>query len=810
MDKRLTILLAVFLFASAPLAMAQMTENQIITYITEGMKEGKTERQVGNELLARGATTAQLSRLFKAYKNGTLDTMSGTSTALPVSRLAGNDRERTASDEVSAPAASADEKVRSTADTTAVRMEVYGHKIFAGKTLSFEPNLNAATPEDYILGPGDEIIIDIWGNSEASIKSKISPEGHIIVPQVGRVQLSGLSVSQAVGKLKSNLGKIYSSLRTGGSSMSVSLGNVRSIQVNVLGEVKTPGTYRLSSFTTLFNALYCAGGVTELGSLRCVRVVRGGEVFAEVDVYQYLFDGKLELNVPLKEGDVIIVPPYGALVSIEGAVKRPMRYEIKSGEGIDRLIGYAGGFAGNAWQEEVGVERNDGRVNSFHTVGTADFSGFSLMDGDAVIVSSNQVEAFSNRVEVKGAVYRPGKFELGGGIATVSQLVAHAGGVLEDAFLSRAQIIREKPDRSLELVPVPLGAIIDGTVQDILLQRGDILVVSNVNELEPKGDIVVTGYVAKPGRYQFAEHITVEDIILLAGGLAEGASAAKVDIARRIDSSLSTVAIDTLAHVFSVSLKDGLAEDGAGGFELCPNDVVSVRRSPTYVEQRNVLITGEVNFPGQYTLSSNNERVSQLLSRAGGTTPNGYVQGAMLRRKINQYERNVRTELGKVIKKRQNLTKADSLKLNKLAVSEIYTVGLELDKALAHPGSDYDIVLRDGDELIVPELSSTVRVQGEVLFPNTVHFISGKPVSYYIRQAGGFSNDAKRSKTYVVYMNGTVAVGGNAKLEPGCEIVVPAKKEKNKLTTGEWLGIGTSAASIATMVATIVNLFNKK
>lgn len=804
MYKRFIILLAVFLLAGAYSAMAQMTESQIIAYISESMTAGKTERQVANELLARGATTAQLRRLFHAYKSGTLDTMSGTPSALPASSLTGNDRDRASSDEKAAPA---DKKIKPAADSASVKMKVYGQDIFAGKTLSFEPNLNAATPEDYILGPGDEVIIDIWGSSEASMKSKISPEGYIMVPQVGRVQLSGLSVKEASGKLRSNLGRIYSSLRTGGSSMSLSLGNVRSIQVNVLGEVKTPGTYRLSSFTTLFNALYSAGGVTELGSLRSVRVVRGGEVLAEVDVYQYLFDGKLDLNVPLKEGDVIIVPPYAAIVSVEGAVKRPMRYEIKPGEGLDRLIGYAGGFAGNAWQEEVGVERNDGRVNSFHTVGAADFAAFPLKDGDVITVSGNEVETFSNRVEVKGAVYRPGKFELGGSIATVGQLVQHAGGVLEDAFLSRAQIIREKPDRSLELVPVPLGAIISGSAQDILLQRGDVLVVSNANEIDPKGDIVVTGYVVNPGRFQFAEHITVEDIILLAGGLAEGASAAKVDIARRVESSSSTAASDTLAHVFSISLKDGLAEDGAGGFELRPNDIVSVRRSPTYVEQRNVSITGEVNFPGQYTLSSNNERVSQLLSRAGGATSNGYVHGAMLRRKINQYELNVRTALHKIVM--QNLTKEDSLQLNKLKVGEVYTVGLQLDKALAHPGSDYDIVLRDGDELIVPELASTVRVQGEVLFPNTVHYISGKPVRYYVRQSGGFSTHAKRNKTYVVYMNGTVAVGGGAKLEPGCEIVVPARDEKNKLTTGEWLGIGTSAASITTMIATIVSLFGK-
>ena len=803
MHKLLKLLLVLALLSGAQAAWAQMSERQIVEYITENLAAGKTKNQVGQELLARGVTTAQLQRLFKAYSEGNLNSAVSPVGALPTSKLGTQTRERKTA--VEPENAEIERRTVAAKDSVARAERVYGHDIFSGKTLSFEPNMNVATPEDYVLGPGDEIVIDIWGASEASITSKISPEGHVIIPQVGRVILSGLTVKEASGKLKSSLGKIYSSLRSGGSSMSLSLGNVRTIQVNVLGEVNNPGTYRLSSFTTLFNALYSAGGVTEVGSLRNVRVVRGGDTFAEVDVYQYLFDGKLDLNVPLKEGDVIIVPAYSALVQIEGAVKRPMRYEVKDGEAVGKLIEYAGGFTGKAWREEVGVERMDGQNGSFHTVKSSDFGSFGLKDGDVVNVGSSEAEVFTNRVEVSGSVYRPGKYELGKDIATVGQLIRYAGGVLEDAFLSRAQIIREKADRSLELVPVPLGAILDGNVQDILLQRGDVLVVSNANDIDPKGDITITGYVANPGKYQYAEHITVEDLILLAGGLSEGASDAKVDIARRVGNSSSTEASDTLAQVFSVSLKDGLAEDGGGGFELKPNDIVSVRRSPTYIEQRNVSVTGEVTFPGQYTLSSNNERISSLLSRAGGATPKGYLHGAMLRRKINQYELNVRNSLSKIAT--QNIADDDTVTLKKLKVSEIYTVGIELDKAIAHPGSDYDIVLRDGDELIIPEQASTVRIQGEVFFPNTVHFISGKPVSYYVKQAGGYTNHARRSKTYVLYMNGTVAVGKTAKLEPGCEIVVPARDEKQRLTTAEWLGIGTSAASITTMIATIVSLF---
>lgn len=833
MRKRIVLLLTALMVLGAQQLFAQMSDSQIVSYIAEGVAAGKTERQIGTELMAKGVTTSQLQRLLKAYKSGTVNVKDASE--MPSNKLGTTGKERRnaeLSDEDEMQSAKASDgsvnrrvkKAISEAegdevsDLSEVEINplmdkdgnkiIFGHNTFGASTLSFEPNVNVATPEDYVLGPGDEVIIDIWGVSEANITQKISPEGRIIIPQVGQINLAGLTIKQATGKLKSSLSKIYSTLRTGGSSMSVTLGDLRSIQVNVLGEVKVPGTFRLSSFTTLFNAIYRAGGVTTVGSLRNIRLVRGGVDYAVVDVYDYLFNGKLDLNVPLKEGDVIIVPAYDALVSVTGAIKRPMYYEMKEGESVDKLIGYAGGFAGNAYREEVGVERNDGRTNSMHTVPASKFSSFGLKDGDAVLVSGSDVEVFANRVEVKGAVYRPGKFELGGDIATVGQLVEHAGGVMEDAFLSRAQIIREKPDRSLELVPVPLKGILEHNVDDIVLKRGDILIVSNVNEIDPKGDVVVTGYVANPGKYQYAEHTTVEDIILAAGGLANGASSAKVDISRRIDVSSSTAASDTLAHVFSVSIKDGLMEDGAGGFELKPFDVVSVRKSPTYVEQRNVTISGEVTFPGQYTLVSTSERVSDLVKRAGGATPNGNVHGAMLKRKINQYERNVRVAMSRIVT--QSASSKDTLDVNKLKVAEIYTVGLELDKALAHPGSDYDVVLRDGDELIIPEMASTVRIQGEVLYPNTVHFISGKPVSYYVKQAGGYSNRARRAKTYVVYMNGTVAVGSGAKLEPGCEIVVPARSDRDKLTTGEWLSIGTSAASITTMVATIVNLFRSK
>ena len=857
MRKRIIFLIAALLTIGAQSLFAQMSDDQIINYITSGVAAGKSERQIGTELMAKGVTTSQLQRLLKAYKSGT---MSASDVPSVATKLDGNrsgrrpvnledegtdstsgklkDGSTTAKEKTSAKNKKKKSSAKSKSvlksspiqsgigdvDVTAPEAEdeelddeesplfdedgykrIWGHEIFSSGRLSFEPNQNGATPEDYVLGPGDEIIIDIWGLNEATIKQEITPEGRIIVSQVGPIQLAGLTIKEAKGKIKSSLSKIYSSLRSGSSQMSVTLGDVRTIMVNVMGEVEVPGTYRLSSFSTVFTALYRAGGITEIGSLRNVNLIRGGEVYAVIDVYDYIFAGKLDVNVALKEGDVINVPAYTSLVSIEGFVKRPMFYELKENEGLAKLIAFAGGYSGGAWKQEANVERNDGRTNHIFTVTSDKMESFVMKDGDAAYVSGSDVEVFSNRVEIKGAVYRPGKFELGGEIATVKQLVEHAGGLMEDAFLGRAQIVREKQDRSLELVAVPIKGIMEGTAADILLKRNDILIISNINEIELKGDFTITGYVVNPGKYQFAEHTTVEDLILLAGGLSEGASSAKVDVARRINIPSSTAASDTLANVFSMSIKDGLIEDGSAGFELEPYDVVSVRRSPTYIEQRNVTITGEVTFPGQYTLSSTNERVSDLVKRAGGATPNGNVHGAMLKRKINQYERNVRNAMARIVT--QSVSSRDSLDVNKLKVTEIYTVGLELDKALEHPGSDYDVVLRDGDELIIPEEASTVRIQGEVLYPNTVHFISGKPVRYYVRQAGGFSTRARRAKTYVIYMNGTVSVGAGAKLEPGCEIIVPARSDKDRLTTGEWLGIGTTAASITTMIATIVSLF---
>lgn len=838
MLKKFTLIFAALVLFGSAAAYAQMSDDAIISYITQGVAAGKTQSQIGNELLAKGVTVSQAKRLMQSYKSmqASGEGISG-AVRLENSRSI-RETSRTRNSSVSedidgrtgTDGTAKDAEGRTTdlsksgeegkdieyeVDENGVRVpvakkKIYGHDLFSSKTLTFEPNENSATPGSYVIGPGDEIIIDVWGANETSIKQTVSPEGQIIIAQVGPVALSGLTIDAATEKIRTALSKKYSlSGSNPASHLSVTLGKIRTIQVNVLGEVKVPGTYRLSSLTSVFNALYRAGGVSEIGSLRNIMVSRNGEVIATVDIYKFLFEGKRDGDVSLTDGDAIIVPPYEALVEAKGGVKRPMYYEIIDGEPLEKVLSYAGGFVSNAHPEEMTVQRMDGSNGSVYTVKQDEYASFGMKGGDVLTAYTNsRKDVFANRIEIKGGVVRPGVYELGGNIATVRQLVEHAGGLLDDAFLERAQIIREKEDRTLEVQAVAIGAIMSGNSTDITLKKNDIVIISMVSDVEKKGDLTITGYVLNPGNYEFADGMTVEDLILLAGGLDEGASAARIDVSRRIVDKERTTPSDTLAKVFTFSIADNLAVDGDPNFTLEPYDVVSVRKSPVYTEQRKVRISGEVAFPGEYTLVSNTERLSDLFARAGGPTPNAYISGSTLKRKVSEDERNVRRNVSNLVKKGGD--KKDSTFVEKLKINEIYSVGINLDKALSRPGTYNDVVLHDGDELIIPSQTNTVRIQGEVMYPNAVNFIDGKRVRYYVTQAGGFSNEAKRGKVYVVYMNGKVGVGQYAKVTPGCEIIVPSRPERQRMTVGEWIGIGSSAASITTMIATVVSLFGKK
>ena len=729
--EKVRLFLLVFLLA-APFGTAycQMSDEAVVKYALEGRQSGKSDQQIGKELLARGVTPEQVERLKQKYE----DSRTSSETVASDQVISGQRRERprSSSDTLAVEIPPVPDPAERGADSRAV----FGRNVFRSRALTFEPNENQATPENYRLGPGDEVIIDIWGENERSLREEISPEGNIMVEQVGPVYLNGLTIKEANAKLRGVFGQIYAGVSgdSPASEVRVTLGRLRTIQVNVMGEVEMPGTYRLSSFATVFHALYQAGGVTDIGTLRNIRVLRSGREVASVDIYKYLFHGDSKDDIRLEEGDIVLVPSYDLLVEVTGCVKRPMRYEMEAGEPLSQLLAYAGGFTGDAYGREVRVVRTMGREHELFNVDSVGYGTFALMDGDSVAVG-RVLDRYANRIEVQGAVYRPGMYELGEGTHTVRELIGRAEGLREDAFRGRALLFRERDDLTPEIVAVDLEGVLSGRLTDISLRCNDVLVVSSVHDLEDRGGFTIGGEVARPGVYPYAAHTTVEDLIVQAGGLLDGASTVKVEVSRRLKDPKSTTPSNGVGKVYAFSLKEGLVVDGEAGFELAPFDVVEVRRSPGYQPQRQVVLDGEVVFTGNYTLIRKNERLSDLVKRAGGITDDAYVRGGRLIRRMNEEERAVRDA---ALRAAQQNRGADSVSLEKLMADDYYAVGIELDKALSNPGSDYDVVLREGDRLVVPEYVSTVKINGDVMYPNTTVYLKDKRVKYYIAQAGGY------------------------------------------------------------------------
>jgi len=698
------------------------------------------------------------------------------------------------------------------------RKKVFGRDIFNNKELSFEPNMNIATPQNYRLGPGDAVIIDIYGASQKTIQSTVSPDGEVTIEGYGPVNVAGLTVAQANARLRNTLGSRYRSSR-----VKLTVGQTKTIMVNVMGEVKAPGTYTLSAFATVFHALYMAGGTNDLGTLRNIKVYRNNRLVTVVDIYDYILNGKLTGNVRLADNDVIVVGPYDCLVTITGKVKRPMIYEMKKNESVNSLLKYSGGFAGDAYKKSVRVNRKTGRERSVFNVEEFDFSSFRIDDGDSVSVDSI-LPRYANTVEVKGAVFRPGMYNLGEQINSVRTLVQSAEGLTEDAFTARAVMHRMKADRTLEVISVDIAGIMSGKVADIPLKENDVLFIPTRQDKIRERTITIRGEVQYPGTYQYAENETLEDFVLQAGGLTDQASTVNVLVSRRVTDSKALKPDSIIAKTYTLSLKDGFVIDGTPGFVLMPYDEVSIRKSPAYFDQQNVSVEGEVMFGGTYTLTRTNSRLSDLFKKAGGSNNQAYIKGARLMRKANETEKARMEAVLKMQREQQqknllqlaassngsNLQQAaenaKNAELEKFNVPEEYPVGIDLAEALKHPGSDADMVLREGDRLIVPQYNGTVKINGAVMYANTVAYEKGKSVSRYIDEAGGFAADAYKSKAYIIYMNGKVAkVGHGAKVEPGCEIVIPAKM-KRKMSTAEMMSMGSSMSSIAAMIATIANL----
>ena len=857
-------IIAVILSVIIPMGlMAQsMTDEQVMKFVIKEHNAGTSQAQIVTKLMQNGVNIEQIRRVRKKYERATKDEglgmVSGSTGSKNDTRLRSNKNKKgknsiDADDEFDDEKTSEynsqyrisagnkkknksyvydetnedwmdmrDELDEFVPDTAAllnklmadkVKRKVFGRNIFNNKNLSFEPNMNIATPQNYRLGPGDAVFIDVYGASQKTIESTVSPDGYVTIEDYGPVQVSGLTVSQANAKLRSTLGSRYSS-----SKIKLTVGETRSIMVNVMGEVKAPGTYTLSAFATVFHALYMAGGTNDLGTLRNIKVYRNNRLVSVVDIYDYMLNGKLTGNVRLADNDVIVVGPYDCLVNITGKVKRPMWYEMKKNESVGSVLKYAGGFTGDAYTKSVRVIRKTGKEYSVYNVDEFDMSSFHISDEDSISVDSI-LPRFSNMVEIKGAVFRPGMYQVGDDINSVRTLIEHAEGLKEEAFTARAVMHRMKKDRTLEVVPVDVEGILSGKVADVPMQPNDVLFIPTKQEMMEERTITIHGEVNYPGIYKYASNETLEDFVLQAGGLKNSASTVKVDVARRVTNPKALTNDSIIARTYTFSLKDGFVIDGKPGFVLMPFDEVYVRKSPGFYKQQNITVDGEVMFSGTYTLSKKEQRLSDIIKAAGGINDRGYAAGATLVRRINESERK-RLETAKKMALEQYETVAaeeaartgqkmdltNSERIKKFQIEDTYSVGIELDKALANPGSDADIVLREGDRIVVPQYTGTVKINGEVMYPNTVGYVKGKKASYYIDQAGGFSNKAKKRQSYIIYMNGTVAkVAHNAKPMPGCEIVVPAKAT-TKMSIAETMTIGTSVASIATMIATLANI----
>ena len=799
--RKFSVLLLILLSGSSPLFAQSMSDSQVLEYVKDGIRQGKEQKQLASELARKGVTKEQTLRVKQLYEQqNNVNTSQSTGTDINESRLREETKENTSDMLEDHP----------TTEDLVREDQVFGRNIFNTRNLTFEPSVNLATPANYRLGPGDEVIIDIWGASQNTIRQQISPEGTINIQKIGPVNLSGMTVSAANEYLKGALNKIYNGLNNTTdptSDIRLTLGNIRTIQINVMGEVVQPGTYALSSFSTVFHALYRAGGVSDIGSLRNVQLVRNGKNIATIDVYEFIMKGNTQDDIRLQEGDVVIVPAYDVLVKISGKVKRPMRFEMKKDENLATLIKYAGGFEADAYTRSLRVVRQNGEEYEVNTVKDMDYSIYTMRNGD-VVTAEAILNRFTNKLEIRGAVYRPGIYQLSGKLNTIRELVNEAQGLTGDAFLNRAVLYRQRKDLTSEVVQIDIKSIMDGTSPNLALMKNDILYIPSIHDLEDRGNVTVHGEVAHPDSYPYADNMTLEDLIIQAGGLKEAASTVRIDVSRRIKNPRSTADNDTIGQMYTFSLKDGFVIDGQPGFILQPYDEVYVRRSPGYQAQQNVVIDGEILFGGNYAMTNREERLSDLVNKAGGPTSLAYLRGAKLTRVASAGEKKRMGDVIRLMSRQLGEAMIDSLGIG---VEDTFTVGIDLEKALTNPKGSADLVLREGDVVFIPKNTNTVTINGAVMVPNTVFYMKGKNVDYYLNQAGGYSDNARKSKKFIVYMNGQVTKvkgSGKKQIEPGCEIIVPSKAKK-KGNIANILGYATSFSSLGMMIASIANLIKR-
>ncbi len=690
--------------------------------------------------------------------------------------------------------------------------KIFGLEIFSNGVLSFEPNINIATPVGYIIGPNDEININIYGYQEASYSLKVGPEGDINIPYVGIMYVAGLSIEQATSKIKSKLSSSgYSNIKTGLTKVSVTIGRIRSIKVTVLGEAKVPGTYTLSSLATAFNALLLSGGPTDIGSMRNIEIIRNGKVINNLDLYDFLVKGDQTGNINLQDQDIIRIPTYEVRVSMEGEVKRTGLFEIKSGETVQNLLNFAGGFADSAYTSSITAYQITDTENRIIDINQKDYSIYKPSRSESFIVKKI-IGRFVNRVTILGAVYLPGAFELTPGM-TIKDLIIKAQGLKEDAYNGRGIIVRNREDLTPEFVSFSPRDVMQKGTNNIVLKSNDTITIASVADLREKTTVFITGEVRNTGQYAYVENMSLKDLILLAGGFTYAATPQRIEVGRRLRSDTFNIKDIQVSNVFDInSVKD--LDLTASEAKLQPYDVVIVRQNPGYKPQINVRIEGEVVFPGTYVVKNKNERISDVINRAGGLTLQAYNQGGFVTRINNK------TIVNQVNNQKINRIQTTLKDTTASAMQEIDRpvdqIAVDLTTILSNPGGRNDLTLEDGDVITIPREKMDVRISGQVLFPTRVVYRESMNLKDYLGRAGGLTDNARRGKIYLLYPNGNAAKTGHflffrsyPKVTPGSEIIVPRKREveRRRLTTGEILGISTAITSVAgVLISVLLNL----
>ncbi|AWW32218.1 polysaccharide biosynthesis protein [Echinicola strongylocentroti] len=827
----------------------QLSDEQIATIVQKAEDQGISKSQIPALAKERGMPAMEASKLATRINQLSTSGLEGENGNVA------NPAQRQVTDSANVG--------MSTAELDSLSKEekkIFGFGLFHNKQLNFSPNLNIPTPQSYIIGAGDQLLIDIYGDSQQSYDLTVNPEGRVYIPNVGPINVGGASIQAATARMKNELSSIYADLNSGNprTFMQIRLGNIRSIQVAMVGELQNPGDYTLPSFASVFNALYTAGGPNKQGSFRSIKVFRDSRQIAEVDVYEFLMNGNQQQNVRLQDNDVIMVPAVETRVEVQGPVRREGLFEIQADEDINDLIRYAGGFKSEAYSGRLAVRRLSDQARKMADVSKEEFGSFKVQDGDVFLIGK-KLERFENRVQISGAVYHPGEFALFDGM-TVKDLIDKAEGLRGEAFLNRATLYRTQEDMTLEIVPVDIKGVVNGSnSQDIPLQREDVLHIPSKYDLKEEYYIKISGEVNRPGAFAYAENMSVEDLVLKAGGFKESASDAYIEVARRVKDRTN----GQIAEIFTIDIDENLEID-AGDKEVVlePFDHVIIRRSPGFQREKLVRVEGEVNYPGQYTISTANERISDLLKRAGGTNQFAYIKGATLIRRtefftpksdneiksedLNEVKDNLIKEDGKnteaenailsridnkigekggdlanqkglasgeyKISRVEEVAASDSSRVAEVEFRPQELIGIDLNSILKNPGSRQDLILQEGDILSIPKELQTVRMRGEVLFPTSARYETGNSFKRYISKAGGFTDNARKGKTYVVYANGDVKRTKNfiffkdyPRIEPGAEIIVPQKPEREPMSATNWIGIASSLATLGILINTLAN-----